>query len=175
MQGNIQFYMHNNPTEEMMPTAVKDAEGWVSIIVSMAYKRNPQDSKLSFDEYHTKDNITKDSVRYAGNGLIPPKYIYHTSLKKNREFIKENGLIPIENKQWSIELDYPAVVFTSMDKNDLFDLDENRDVYKIDTTGLDNMWYQDLNLNTLNNYVHDKYIMTFKEIPKENITMVSEI
>jgi len=76
LQGKIQFYMSENPTVEMIPTTVMDANGWVNIIVSMAYRRNPQDSKLAFDKYHTDDNITKDSVRYAGNGLIPPKYIY---------------------------------------------------------------------------------------------------
>jgi hypothetical protein len=107
--------------------------------------------------------------------VIPPRYIYHTSPGKNRTSIKENGLIPSDSSKWDIRLSYPNAIFASIDKNDIWMSNSDKDIWEIDTKGLDNLWYVDTNVNkTYDTVDNDNFIMTFDAIPKEKIKLVKD-
>lgn len=102
------------------------------------------------------------------------RYVYHCSNFKNRESILQNGLIPKEHKEskeWAsmVWLDYPPSVFAT-DGGLMNTWHTNVDIWRIDTKGLTNKWWYDLNL-----FAEGKnYIMTFESIPPENIQLAKD-
>jgi len=101
----------------------------------------------------------------------PPKYVYHFSDKKNRESILKDGLKPMAHKdseRWKeISLTYPPAVFATLDRDMMWHHDE----WKIDTEGLDNKWWKDINFFIPKS--ETSAIMTFDNIPSECLTLVN--
>lgn len=111
--------------------------------------------------------------------VSPQRYVYHCSPKENRESIMKNGLIPkgsSESKEWGglIYLDYPPVIFaTNKGGDSVWTWRSGKDLWRIDTQGLNNKWWYDLNFFGNEDY-QQKHIMTFEPIPPSHIEMVNE-
>lgn len=104
--------------------------------------------------------------------IIPNRFVYHTSNPIFRQQIKEVGLIP-KGKSESWLSDTPTegkVIFAtnSDSKEDWFDSTYDDDIYKIDTSTLNNQWYLDPNFGTENN----QHIITFEPIPLDVIKLI---
>lgn len=109
----------------------------------------------------------------------PPKYLYHSSSSENRESIKKNGLKKIEFSKgnWTLESlknYYPPSVFATVEKDGWYNKVIKGDVWRIDTTNLKNIWWEDLNF-----YRHEDpnkepvdCVMTFDSIPTEHLELV---
>jgi hypothetical protein len=103
--------------------------------------------------------------------IKPNRFVYHYAGKDDRirdEIIK-NGLTTkshSKSNNWSSEiyLEYPNAIFAVNSK------DKWRDghIFKIDTIGLKNKWWEDLNFNN-----RKDLIMTFENIPPSNIEYIS--
>ncbi len=82
LSGNLDITTSGNKSFEdleWLPQLVMAGDGSITIVITMAQHRPPQDTKISFDTYHnTSENITSDSIKYAGNALIPPRYVFNT-------------------------------------------------------------------------------------------------
>lgn len=111
------------------------------------------------------DDIDVALKDYRTQRMNPNRYVYHCSPKDNRESIEKNGL---ELKKWkdsrewkgSIDLAYPPTIFATNIKEYC---DQRYDIWRIDTKGLTNKWWYDLNFYpNLPTYVP---IMTFEPIP----------
>ncbi len=109
-----------------------------------------------------------------------PKKIYHQTILKNLNYIKREGLLP-KSFNWSHELEYPPAIFFTTAPSELFyDNDDSRiktdelRIIEIDTTGLKNKWYVDLNTtNYMEPGMGDKpYIMTFEPVPASAIKII---
>lgn len=83
----------------------------------------------------------------------PNKYVYHTSNPIFRDNIAKEGLIP-KGK--------------SDNTDDWVSWDYDDDIYKIDTSKLNNKWYSDPNFGLDNK----KYIITFEKIPLDSIKII---
>lgn len=100
-----------------------------------------------------------------------PKYVYHSSDKSNLNDILHFGLIP---KPLSISsefktaknLDYPDAVFVT-DANNIWHNYSNNAIFRIDTTKIDNKFFEDMNIPGGNYYV------TFDKIPTSAIELVN--
>lgn len=121
--------------------------------------------------YDDFDVALKD---YRTQRMNPNRYVYHCSPKDNRESIQKSGL---ELKKWkesrewknSVELAYPPAIFAT---NIREYWDNKYDVWRIDTRGLDNKWWYDLNFYpNLPSYVP---IMTFEPIPAKNLKLIKK-
>jgi len=106
--------------------------------------------------------------------LIPVKvnkYIYHTSNPIFRDKINSVGLIPQgKSEAWltDTKIDGKVIFAVNSDnKKDWWDSTYDDDIYQIDTTGLNNTWYNDPNFK-----VQDKRIITFEAIPKSAIKLI---
>jgi hypothetical protein len=104
-------------------------------------------------------------------GVIPNKYVYHTSNPKFRDNISKEGLIPKGfSEAWLSDTKiYGDVIFAvnSDDKKDWWDSTYDDDIYVIDTTNLSNKWYNDPNFD-----LEDKRIITFDNIPINSIRLI---
>lgn len=159
----------------------KDTIKIKKILKNWVEKFDRNDLFLSFKEktYLSNDNRLKYYYKcviktHKVKRVKPPKYIYHTANINKRDFILNNGLIPVKNNNYVNTLDHPPVVFASINKDNLFMYNENKDLWLIDTSNLNNKWYVDLNMNTLSGYKHDDFIMTFDKIPPENIKLLKK-
>ena len=107
----------------------------------------------------------------------PNEFIYHVSLEKNRESILKNGLVlksSSESRLWnSAKLSYPPAVFaTNSNKGDTWH--DGADVWQIDTEGLPNKWWYDLNFFYGKQSDSDKkFIMTFESIPADHVKLIN--
>lgn len=101
------------------------------------------------------------------------RYVYHKSNPYYREFILKNGLkVNIGVGQLGIPTDITtkAIYATNSDNpDDLYDTTYDDDVFEIDTSKINNIWYEDTNV-----YGKHKHIVTFEDIPKEAIHLVYE-
>jgi hypothetical protein len=98
----------------------------------------------------------------------PTRYVYHSTLKSNRDSILENGLEAKENINYSDSyiLDHPPAVFATLEGEDLWR--SGGDIWKIDTTKINNKWFQDLNIPNFKGV-----IMTYDDIPPNAIELCS--
>jgi hypothetical protein len=103
----------------------------------------------------------------------PPQFVYHTSNPNRRNMILKDGLIPM-SENWGADLNYKPAIFASTDKDSLFS-PYGKDVWKIDTSKIKNIWYLDLNLNKYANESFNKFIMTYEPIPLEVISLYQKI
>jgi hypothetical protein len=105
--------------------------------------------------------------------VIPNKYVYHTSNPIFRDKISKQGLIPKEKSEaWlsNTKIDGKVIfAVNSNEKHDWWDSTYNDDIYRIDTTYLTNIWYNDPNFN-----LENKRIITFENIPFNSIKLIYE-
>jgi len=104
-----------------------------------------------------------------GKRIKPPKYVYHSSSIKNREKIQSEGIKVSYPKNWKQEgkqIDYMPSIFAVKSNKNIWH--GQGDVWQIDTTKIDNKWWEDLNLYKNTNWGNNA-IMTFEDIPPEAI------
>jgi len=101
----------------------------------------------------------------------PEKYVYHYTLDENvvKDILK-NGLIPKKHEQskfWSksASLEYPAAIFAVNGDEVVWNAGH---ILKIDTEGLSNKWWEDLNFAV----GASPAIMTFDPIPPDHIELL---
>ncbi len=106
-------------------------------------------------------------------GLIevtPNRYVYHKSVPIFRDKISQLGLIPQRGDQWltTTPIRGKAIFATnSDDPKQWFDSTYDDDVWKIDTSKLDNKWFSDPNFKE-----SDGFILTFDNIPPRAIELI---
>jgi len=103
--------------------------------------------------------------------IKPTKYVYHTTKKENKEEILKNGLIPSLNKNFldsDINLSHPEAIFATMSNiESVWQFDpKKKDIWEIDTTKIDNKWYQDLNMPG-----REGLIVTYETISPDSIEL----
>lgn len=118
----------------------------------------------------------KDRSSLLNNSLIrviPDRYVYHTSNPIFRDKIGKEGLIPKgRSEAWLTTTKIEGKVIFAINSDnprDWFDSTYDDDIYRIDTTNLDNIWYNDPNFG-----FNEKYILTFKKIPLSSIELIYE-
>ncbi len=103
--------------------------------------------------------------------VIPNKYVYHTSNPIFRDKISKEGLTPKgKSESWLSDTNIDGeVIFAvnSDNKQDWWNSTYDDDIYKIDTTNLNNKWYNDPNFD-----LEDKRIITFEKIPLNSIKLI---
>jgi len=101
----------------------------------------------------------------------PNKFLYHTSNPSFRDSITKQGLIPKgKSEAWLSDTNIDGeVIFAvnSDNKKDWWDSTYDDDIYRIDTTKLDNKWYCDPNFD-----MKDHRIITFEKIPSSSIKLI---
>ena len=108
----------------------------------------------------------------------PNEFIYHVSLEKNRESILKNGLVlksSSDSSMWNdaAKLSYPPSVFAT--NSDIYNVwHAGDDIWQIDTKGLPNKWWYDLNFFYSGNKRDKMYIMTFDPIPADHLKLLNE-
>ena len=108
--------------------------------------------------------------------VFPNRFLYHSTTKENIDSILKNGLIPVshsDSKEWSKTkgLEYPPAIFVtnSYNPSDVWGIG---DAIKIDTKGLKNKWWEDLNFSGLG--PKSVAIMTFEPIPPSHLKLVTK-
>lgn len=109
------------------------------------------------------------------NKLVPVstnQYVYHKSNPIFRKQIEEMGLIPKgKSETWLSDTPIEGkVIFATNSDNekDWFDSPYDDDIYRIDTTKINNTWYKDPNFPEENS----KHIITFDHIPTHVIEII---
>ena len=101
--------------------------------------------------------------------VIPNRYVYHTSNPIFRDKISKEGLIPKgKSESWLSDTKIDGkVIFVVNDNKDnyRFDSTYDDDIYRIDTIGLNNKWYNDPNFND------GLHLITFDSIPLSAIEL----
>ena len=103
--------------------------------------------------------------------VIPNKYVYHTSNPGFRGKISKEGLrVKSKSVTWLSDTNINGkVIFAvnSDNKKDWWDSTYDDDMYRINTTGLENKWYNDPNFD-----VEDKRMITFDPIPAKAVKLI---
>jgi len=103
--------------------------------------------------------------------VIPNKYVYHTSNPIFRDKISKEGLIPKgKSESWlsNTKIDGKVIfVVNSNKKKYFFDSTYDDDIYQIDTTKLNNKWYNDPNFDS-----DELHLITFENIPLNSIKLI---
>lgn len=105
--------------------------------------------------------------------VITNRFVYHKSNPIFRDQIEEDGLI-VKGKSETWLSDTPIegeVIFATNSDNEMdwFDSLYDDDIYQIDTTKIDNIWYNDPNFGWSKN---NKHIITFNNIPRDAIKLI---
>ena len=102
--------------------------------------------------------------------VIPNKYVYHTSNPVFRDKISKEGLIPKgKSETWlsDTNIDGKVIFVVNSNKEDYrFDSTYDDDIYRIDTTKLNNKWYNDPNFDD------GLHLITFDKIPLNAIKLI---
>ena len=109
--------------------------------------------------------------------VTPNKYVYHTSNPIFRDKISKMGLMPKgKSDAWlsNTKIDGKVIFAVNSDiKDDWWNSGYDDDLYRIDTTKLNNKWYYDPNfLGGINKDITTDRIITFDPIPKESIELI---
>lgn len=103
--------------------------------------------------------------------VIPSKYVYHTSNPIYRDKISKEGLIPKgKSETWLLNTKINGrVIFAVNDNKEgyRFDSTYDDDIYKIDTSKINNEWYNDPNFDSDN-----LHLITFDKIPLNAIKLI---
>lgn len=118
--------------------------------------------------------VLSESVFDGGlQGVEPGRYVYHTSNPIFRDMISKQGLIPKERSEaWltGTKIDGKVIfAVNSDDPSDWWDSTYDDDIYRINTSGLNNKWYVDPNFD-----LEDKRIITFERIPLDSIELIKK-
>lgn len=125
--------------------------------LSKKYIRNNLYLTYSVDKNHLNLYL-KDIFSYRKK---PPRYLYHATFKNHVKSILENGLIPKKSQNYTdASINHPELIFAT---------EENRKywgdyIFKIDTKGLPNKWWYDLNFSN-----QSKAYMTNVPIPPSHL------
>lgn len=132
----------------------------------MSKEMREQINKIKNFGQFLNENRTNDLI-----GVIPNKYVYHTSNPIFRDKISKEGLIVKgKGETWLSDTNIDGeIIFAvnSDNKEDWWDSTYDDDIYKIDTTNLNNKWYNDPNFD-----LEDKRIITFENIPPNSIKLI---
>lgn len=110
--------------------------------------------------------------------VLPERYVYHKSPAKNRNDIRENGLIPfvgnsyfaIAKKNKNSRPCIPAIFVSNTGKNGkLFAKHMNWDIWSIDTTQINNLWFIDKHMQHKNK----NYLVTFEKISPHSLKLIN--
>lgn len=100
-------------------------------------------------------------------------FVYHSSNPINRKSISEKGLLPKKGEQRLSDpnFKYGKAIFATNSKNkrNWFDSTYDDDVFRIDTSKINNIWYEDKNMYSEFQNLH---ILTFEPIPPEAIELI---
>lgn len=103
--------------------------------------------------------------------IVPNRYVYHTSNPHFRDEISKMGLIPkgrSETWLYDTKIDGEVIFAVNSDnREDWWDSTYDDDIYKIDTTNLNNEWYVDPNFD-----LKDARIITPHPIPNSSIELI---
>lgn len=103
--------------------------------------------------------------------VIPNKYVYHTSNPIFRDKISKEGLIPKgKSETWlsDTKIDGKVIFVVNSNKEKyFFDSTYDDDIYQIDTTKLNNKWYNDPNFGS-----DELHLITFENIPLNSIKLI---
>lgn len=103
--------------------------------------------------------------------VIPRKYLYHTSNPIFRTKISRDGLIPQgKSESWltTTKINNSVIFAINSDsQKDRWDSGYDDDIYRIDTSNLQNKWFIDPNFEG-----DDRWIFTFEPIPLEALTLI---
>lgn len=102
--------------------------------------------------------------------IKPNKFIYHISNPYFRDKISKEGLIPkSKSETWLSDTKIDDSVIFASNSNDIdkwFIPLYDDDIYRIDTTNLNNKWFRDPNSD------NDNWIITFDKILPEYIELI---
>lgn len=103
--------------------------------------------------------------------IVPNRWVYHTSNPIFRDKISQEGLVPKDKSEaWLSDTKIDGKVIFAVNSNKdnyVWDSTYDDDIYKIDTTKLNNKWYNDPNFDS--DGIH---IITFDKIPLNAIKMI---
>lgn len=102
--------------------------------------------------------------------MVLPK-VYHVAPPLLRDTIRQSGLTPQQGNCHD-SYEYPAAIFIcnvpDIKHPEMFDSTWDDDVWEIDTSKIDNIFFQDINFTT------EHYCFTLKEIPVTALTLIKE-
>ena len=102
--------------------------------------------------------------------VTPNKYVYHTSNPFFRDKISKEGLLPKgKSETWLSDTKIDGEVIFAVNSNKekyVWDSTYDDDIYRIDTTKLNNKWYNDPNFND------GLHLITFDKIPLNAIKLI---
>ena len=122
----------------------------------------------NFGQFLNENNINNINNNHLIE-VTPNKYILHTSNPFFRDKISKEGLIPKGiSATWLSDTKIDGEVIFAVNKNnDAWDSTYDDDIYRIDTTKLNNKWYNDPNFEA--DGIH---IITFDYIPLNAIKLI---
>jgi hypothetical protein len=114
-----------------------------------------------------------NEVKYKLVRAEAGRFVYHTSNPIFRDQIAKSGLIPKgKSETWlsDTEINGKVIFVTNSDnKEDWFDSTYDDDIYKIDTSKSNNVFYYDPNFLRQKQY---KYLITYEPIPLSAIELI---
>ena len=136
---------------------------------------------------HSLRRLIKEIIENQNDNLTPVehvnKYVYHKSNPIFREKIEKEGLkVFSKSDTWLSDTPiFGKVIFAtdSDNKKDWFNSNYDDDIYKIDTTKINNKWFKDpnfepqekkVNINT--GVSNSKHIITFENIQASAIELI---
>ena len=104
--------------------------------------------------------------------IIPNRFVYHTSNSYYRKKILKQGLIPKgKSETWLEDTPIEGKVIFAVNSTKPWNSTYNDDIYKIDTSKINNKWFKDPNFLWQKN---SKEIFTFEPISLEAIELIQE-
>ncbi len=181
---NYKLDINNIPDEKLLVSKIEK----IIIKYKKVFLRNNMILSYYKGVYSGYDDDDNNRTYYANfsiyvknlftNRVKSNKFIYHFSPSENRDSILENGILPKSSKEsvkWSkeAELEYPPLIFAvNGDPEDGGWYHVSKvDVWQIDTTKINNIWWRDLN----NKYLRSDLIMSDKHIPVYAIKLVNSL
>lgn len=136
--------------------------------------------------------LLRENINKLLKPVIPNKYLYHSSNPRFREEILKYGLIPKgKSETWlsDTKIDGKVIFATNSDnKKDWFDSQYDDDIYQINSSGLNNKWFEDPNFSNDDKIISyngktvtlpkgdniNKHVITFEAIPLKNIRIIQK-
>ena len=109
--------------------------------------------------------------------VVPNRYVYHTSNPIFRDKIFKEGLIPKEKSEsWlsDTKIDGKVIFAVNSDnEKEWWDSGYNDDIYRIDTSKLNNKWFLDPNFQEgIYKVENNTAVVTFENIPIDAIKLI---